>query len=208
MARWPLGPHPRRVARCRLDVRTGAGACSFGSRCHFSWRGVRTPCAEAGSHRMHQGCLQAISKTASQVQPWPPRAQERHRARASVASGTDALFVLETLHFQTICPTQACTKPARGPHAPTAHGGTRRARRRAAPRATRRTRTVHTGRPPAPPAAAGRARSSGVVTSLNVAHAAHTALSPWRTPTPTREPPQPRALRTKPARQRQRLPRS
>jgi len=32
---WPLGPHPCRVARYRLDVRTGVGACSFGWVLHL-----------------------------------------------------------------------------------------------------------------------------------------------------------------------------
>ena len=37
---WPLGRHPCRVARYRLDVRTGVGACSFGSVLHLLPQGA------------------------------------------------------------------------------------------------------------------------------------------------------------------------
>ena len=39
---WPLGPHPRRVARYRLDVRTGAGALLIRSK-PFSVLKARPP---------------------------------------------------------------------------------------------------------------------------------------------------------------------
>ena len=39
---WPLGPHPRRVARYRLDVRTGGGALLIRSK-PFSVLKARPP---------------------------------------------------------------------------------------------------------------------------------------------------------------------
>ena len=46
-------------------------------------------------------------KTASQVQPWPRRAQERHRARDSVGR---TLSSYETSQIKTICPKEHVVK--------------------------------------------------------------------------------------------------
>jgi hypothetical protein len=56
-------------------------------------------------------------KTANQVRPWPRQATSWFGTRVSVGRTN---YLLKTLQFKRICPTQACTKPRSGSSARTA----------------------------------------------------------------------------------------
>ena len=66
---------------------------------------VCTPCAEAGAHRMHHGCLHAIRQLAK-----GSHGRRERRSVPELAPQWDGR-ITKTIQTKTIRPTQACTTP-------------------------------------------------------------------------------------------------